>query len=187
MNSDTYIQPPVADIETERHLIGILLCYGDLVADAMDTLTQDSFYDSRCREVWRLIAETASNGERVDILTVSARLMKTRGATITPVDIAELSGLCYSSVNFGSLVRRLHELEIRRKLRTVGLQIQNLSANEYTPIEECLSNSRELIDKATESDKDSVSTLTDALQAVERSLGDRLQGGDRLSYGLQDA
>jgi len=176
MDNNTFSTPAVADTQTERYLIGELLCYGNLVADAMDLLTEESFYDPKCREVWRLIVEAANAGENIDILTVSARLMKTSSATVTPADIAEAASVCYSSVNFHSHVRRLHELELRRKLRLVGIRIQNLSVDELTPIEECLTNSRELIDKATENDKDSVSTLTEALQSVERSLGDRLQG-----------
>lgn len=176
MDNNTFSTPSVADTQTERYLIGELLSYGNLVADAMDALAEESFYDPKCREVWRLIIETANAGEDTDILTVSARLMKTKGATVTPTDIAEMVSLCYSSVNFHSHIQRLHELELRRKLKTIGLQIQALSVNELTPIEECLSSNRELIDKATESDKDSVSTLTETLQAVEKSLDDRLQG-----------
>lgn len=191
MDNKTFCTPAVADIDTERYFIGELLSNGNLVADAMDALTDESFYDPKCREVWQFIVEAVNAGENIDLLTVSARLMQTSGVTVIPADIAEMASLCYSSVNFHSHIQRLHELELRRKLKTIGIQIQNLSVNELTPIDECLSNSRELIDKATESNKDSVSTLTETLQAVEKSLDDRLQGkteiGSPTGFNLLDA
>lgn len=180
MDNNAYSIPTVSDIDTERYLIGELLSYSNLVADAMDALTDESFYDPKCREAWRFIVEATNVGESIDLLSISARLMKTNGASITQTDLIEMMGLCISSVNFHSHLQRLHELELRRKLKTIGLQIQALSINELTPIDECLSRSRELIDKATESNKNSVSTLTDALQSVEKSLDDRMQGKHKI-------
>lgn len=173
---NTYVTPTVADIQTERYLLSEIITYPQLIPDAMDVLSEESYYDPKCREVWRLIAEATNSGETADLLTVTAHLLKAPHATVTPAELAELSSLCYSSVNFHVHCQRLKELELRRKLKTIGIQIQALSVNELTPIDECLANSRELIDQATEGSKESIATLSETLQLIEKSLEDRLQG-----------
>lgn len=188
---NTFSTAVVADTQTEVNVIGTLLCYGNLVPDAMDILTEESFYDPKYREAWKIIKATANAGEAVDLLSVSERVMKTSGLTINPADLSEMSATCYTSASFQSHIQRLHELELRRKLKAIGIQIQKLSMDEYTPVEECLNNCRELIDHATENSKDSTFTLADTLTVVEKSLIDRLQGkqetGSHTGFSMLDS
>jgi replicative DNA helicase len=187
-NFANYATVSVADTECERYVIGTALNYGNYMYEAMETLTDDSFTDARCRECWSLMVSLANDGETIDIVTVTAKTMQT-GSRITAADVAEMSDKVLSST-FTDNVGRLHELELRRRLKTVGIRIQQLSLNELTPVDEALTKSRELIDNSMNDEKSHVLTLTDTLASFNQSLKDRLSGktkaGTRTGFARLD-
>jgi len=174
MGNNTYLTQSVADTECERYVIGTILNYGNYIHEAMETLDGGSFTDNIYRECWLLMVSLVNDGTEIDIMTVTAKAMQT-GSNITAADVAEVSNN-YLASTFTANISRLKELELRRKLKTVGLEIQQLSSNELTPVDEALTKARELIDSSMNDEKSSVVTLSDTLTRFEKSLNDRLSG-----------
>jgi replicative DNA helicase len=169
-----YATKCVADTECESYVIGTILNYGNYMYDAMEILTDESFTDFKCRECWHLMVSIANKGEQINIVTLTAKILQT-GTRVSPVDVTDLSGHSISS-SFTDNVNRLHDLESRRKLKAVGMQIQQLSIDELTPVEEVLTKSRELIDNSINNSENRVLTLTDTIKSLKQSVDDRLSG-----------
>lgn len=173
-NNLTYSTLSVSDTECERYVIGTILSYGNFMYEAIEVLSEESFMDSKCRECWRFMVSLSNDGEQIDILTVSKKVLQ-KGSIVTPSDIAELSGHTISS-SFNDNINRLHNLELRRRLKAIGIQIQQLSMNELSPIDETLSKSRELIDESMNNEKTNFLMLSDTLKIFNQSLKERING-----------
>lgn len=164
-----------ADPSCECRVIGTLLTYGNYVHEVQDLFTEDTFTDSRCRRVWRYITEVAAGGDPVEITTVTTRMMQDRDRQLTPADLSELMAETVIG-DWQESTRRLHNLEVRRRMKNVGLEIQALSTDETTPLDEVLNRSRDVVQRAMENGQEATQTLSQALQAVKRDMTDRLQG-----------
>lgn len=164
-----------ADTNCERLVIGRLLTYSAFINDVLDIFTDETFTDLRCREVWRYAKEIATAGDQVDIVSVTMKAMSDKKARLTAEDIVEFSNKVILG-DANDSVARLHDLEVRRKLKAVGLQIQALSQDETLPVEEVLNNSREMIEHSIENGREGTQTLALTLQSVEQDINERLQG-----------
>jgi replicative DNA helicase len=164
----------VSSITCEQYVIGTILSYSNFMADAVDMLSDESFTDNKCRECWKIMSSLNNNGIDINIVSVQAESAKTN-SYLTAVDLVDIaSHVILSELN--DYIRRLRELERRRKLKIVGLQIQQLSADELTPIDETLTKARELIDSSMSGEQQHDMKLTDTLVTLSKSINNRLQG-----------
>ena len=77
------------NIEAEQSVVGSMLLDAEAVAIACDSLTQDDFYDRRCRFIFSALAGMYKDGQDNDLITLSERL-KDEGA---PEEIRGLDSL----------------------------------------------------------------------------------------------
>lgn len=163
------------DIECEQLVIGTMLSRSALVHDVQRIFTNETFTDPKLREIYHFIMEVVADGDEVNIATVTSKMMADKRSTFTPSDIVEMA----NHVILGEprdYIERLHALELRRSLRSIGTQFMSLASDETIPIEEVMGKSRQLLDSATEKGAESIVTLTDSLQSVFQSIGNRAKG-----------
>lgn len=154
----------VNDYKEERYVIGCLLSFSNAYTIVFPYLDEDCFYDKKCQEVWKLIDSMSKKCIPVDIISVSAELLK-RNSTISQIDLIEYSDSATTTVNLEYHAKRLKELSTRRKFWIIGQNLIKAGITEGVEISEIqqktMDNFCHVLDKT-----DGFSTLTDALQSL---------------------
>ena len=154
----------VNDYKEERYVIGCLLSFSNAYTIVFPYLDEDCFYDKKCQEVWKLIESMSKKCIPVDLISVSAELIK-RNSTISQIDLVEYSDSATTTVNLEYHAKRLKELSTRRKFWIIGQNLIKAGITEGVEISEIqqktMDNLCHVLDKT-----DGFSTLTDALQSL---------------------
>lgn len=154
----------VNDYKEERYVIGCLLSFSNAYTIVFPYLDEDCFYDKKCQEVWKMIDSMSKKCIPVDLISVSAELLK-RNSTISQIDLVEYSDSATTTVNLEYHAKRLKELSTRRKFWIIGQNLIKAGITEGVEISEIqqktMDNFCHVLDKT-----DGFSTLTDALQSL---------------------
>lgn len=154
----------VNDYKEERYVIGCLLSFSNAYTIVFPYLDEDCFYDKKCQEVWKMIDSMSKKCIPVDLISVSAELIK-RNSTISQIDLVEYSDSATTTVNLEYHAKRLKELSKRRKFWIIGQNLIKAGITEGVEISEIqqktMDNFCHVLDKT-----DGFSTLTDALQSL---------------------
>lgn len=154
----------VNDYKEERYVIGCLLSFSNAYTIVFPYLDEDCFYDKKCQEVWKMIDSMSKKCIPVDLISVSAELLK-RNSTISQIDLVEYSDSATTTVNLEYHAKRLKELSTRRKFWIIGQNLIKAGISEGVEISEIqqktMDNFCHVLDKT-----DGFSTLTDALQSL---------------------
>lgn len=154
----------VNDYKEERYVIGCLLSFNNAYTIVFPYLDEDCFYDKKCQEVWKMIDSMSKKCIPVDLISVSAELLK-RNSTISQIDLIEYSNSATTTVNLEYHAKRLKELSTRRKFWIIGQNLIKAGITEGVEISEIqqktMDNFCHVLDKT-----DGFSTLTDALQSL---------------------
>lgn len=154
----------VNDYKEERYVIGCLLSFSNAYTIVFPYLDEDCFYDKKCQEVWKMIDSMSKKCIPVDLISVSAELIK-RNSTISQIDLVEYSDSATTIVNLEYHAKRLKELSTRRKFWIIGQNLIKAGITEGVEISEIqqktMDNFCHVLDKT-----DGFSTLTDALQSL---------------------
>lgn len=154
----------VNDYKEERYVIGCLLSFSNAYTIVFPYLDEDCFYDKKCQEVWKMIDSMFKKCIPVDLISVSAELIK-RNSTISQIDLVEYSDSATTTVNLEYHAKRLKELSTRRKFWIIGQNLIKAGITEGVEISEIqqktMDNFCHVLDKT-----DGFSTLTDALQSL---------------------
>lgn len=154
----------VNDYKEERYVIGCLLSFSNAYTIVFPYLDEDCFYDKKCQEVWKMIDSMSKKCIPVDLISVSAELLK-RNSTISQIDLIEYSDSATTTVNLEYHAKRLKELSTRRKFWIIGQNLIKAGITEGVEISEIqqktMDNFCHVLDKT-----DGFSTLTDALQSL---------------------
>ena len=154
----------VNDYKEERYVIGCLLSFNNAYTIVFPYLDEDCFYDKKCQEVWKMIDSMSKKCIPVDLISVSAELLK-RNSTISQIDLIEYSDSATTTVNLEYHAKRLKELSTRRKFWLIGQNLIKAGITEGVEISEIqqktMDNFCNVLDKT-----DGFSTLTDALQSL---------------------
>ena len=154
----------VNDYKEERYVIGCLLSFSNAYTIVFPYLDEDCFYDKKCQEVWKMIDSMSKKCIPVDLISVSAELLK-RNSTISQIDLIEYSDSATTTVNLEYHAKRLKELSTRRKFWLIGQNLIKAGITEGVEISEIqqktMDNFCHVLDKT-----DGFSTLTDALQSL---------------------
>lgn len=154
----------VNDYKEERYVIGCLLSFSNAYTIVFPYLDEDCFYDKKCQEVWKMIDSMSKKCIPVDLISVSAELIK-RNSTISQIDLVEYSDSATTTVNLEYHAKRLKELSTRRKFWIIGQNLIKAGISEGVEISEIqqktMDNFCHVLDKT-----DGFSTLTDALQSL---------------------
>ena len=90
MSTDTKNAPLINDIGEEKFVIGCLLMDQTAYTIASQHLTDDCFYDSTCKSIWKAIDMMGKNGIPIDLITVSAELTKKK-ERISAIDLVNIT------------------------------------------------------------------------------------------------
>lgn len=154
----------VNDYKEERYVIGCLLSFSNAYTIVFPYLDEDCFYDKKCQDVWKMIDSMSKKCIPVDLISVSAELLK-RNSTISQIDLIEYSDSATTTVNLEYHAKRLKELSTRRKFWIIGQNLIKAGISEGVEISEIqqktMDNFCHVLDKT-----DGFSTLTDALQSL---------------------
>lgn len=154
----------VNDYKEERYVIGCLLSFSNAYTIVFPYLDEDCFYDKKCQEVWKMIDSMSKKCIPVDLISVSAELIK-RNSTISQIDLVEYSDSATTTFNLEYHAKRLKELSTRRKFWIIGQNLIKAGITESVEISEIqqktMDNFCHVLDKT-----DGFSTLTDALQSL---------------------
>ncbi len=117
------IQPH--DLDAEQAILGAIALDRSALAQALELITTNDFYDSRHRRVFEAMAELVDSNETLDLLTVGNKLEQNGqlNAIGGRGDLAELLTTVASSSNIRQHCRIVHDHAIRRILITDAAEI----------------------------------------------------------------
>lgn len=174
--TDTQVMPQSP--EAEKVVLGTLITDSNILNDVRDILPVDAFYITKNKDIYQCVLDIADRGERVDIITVVNECQKKK-LDVVPFDIAQLQQNYTPIINdhVGILVEKYR----RRKLFEIGAILQSNSYSEVNSINEVLSEVKDKLDGIFSSSRESVSTIKDAIQALDENIEKNLKGGTSLT------
>lgn len=175
-NQSKGFRVPPQSLEAEQALIGSIFLRPEVMHDIIDTISSQSFYNTKHRLVFETIIELFAKSEPVDLLTVSSRLKEkkkfeeTGGMTY----LSELAQSVPSSAHAPHYAQLVQKKYIMRQLLEASEHISHLGHNEEEDIDA-------LLDKAEKRIFDVTNTpSTKRLTALKETLGDAWERLDAL-------
>lgn len=134
----------VHDLECEKSVLSsIIYGTGDL-NDVREIISEDSFYSDSNRDVYKAIISIADAGDKIDLLSVASELKK-KGSPVTAIQLAEM-GTGFTSFELVRDCKRLRELDMRRKMTLIGIDLSKSCSSELEDIGEIMQVVKDKID-----------------------------------------
>lgn len=174
--------------KVEAIVLGKMLTEWGECVEYREQISPDTFYITKHQEIYRAILSVADRGEQVDIMTVLNECMKL-GYKVNPVDMAVLTKDYSPSI--AEHVAILVEKQKRRKFFEIGALLQSNAFSEINDINDVLADVRDRLDNIVSSNRDNVSTIRDAIEAVDKVISKNLTGaceltGDPTGFSVLD-
>lgn len=118
--------PPQA-LEVEQAVLAALIIDANAIVEVSGVLTKEIFYSDKHGKIYDAILEIYSNGDPIDLLTVSQKL-KSKGEFEFVGGVKSLMDICdrvSSGFNIEAHCKILKEKYVKRKLSEVALKIYN--------------------------------------------------------------
>lgn len=177
-------QTLVSDTMAERYVVGSLLMDASVYAVVSQYLDEGCFYDPICNEVWQAIDRVGKESAPIDLMTVSAELIK-KGAKCTIADLINITNGVASSANAEFHAIRLQDLGRRRKLWKVGQKLSQVGLSEEEGIADAHQKAVEGINAIFDKSQ-GVSTLGDAVKSLgelmTRNMSQDVATGTRTGF-----
>ena len=176
-STETGNRPPQAP-EVEEAVIGALMVDSECVFQAVESLSEKSFYDPKLRLVFRAVGELFRSRSAVDIMTVSEQLREDGSLEDVggPAKLAALTASVGSAANFEYYVRILQQKTIQRDLIEAGYGILRKAFDETYDVDKLINEAQsEVYDAVQGNMRSAYVNLGDALN---RAL-DRIQRSQR--------
>lgn len=199
---DNGLKPPQA-VEIEKAVLGALMIEPNCVADVVELLTPECFYNESNKKIFTAIKSMASRHAAIDIYTV-ATLLEGKG------ELEEVGGESYlaeltlsvgAATNVDFHAKILIEKYIKREMITISYKMQKMAFDEEFSVEELLDNTQEMIftlaDKSAKRETQVIQdVISMALSDLEK-MQDRADGLsgvpsgyigiDKVTFGWQPA
>lgn len=134
----------VHDLECEKSVLSsIIFGTGDL-NEIREIISEDCFYSTKNREVYKSIISVSDAGDKVDLLSVASELKK-EGSLVTAIQLAEM-GTGFTSYELVRDCKRLRELDMRRKMTLIGIDLSKSCSNELEDVGEIMQSVKDKID-----------------------------------------
>ena len=134
----------VSDLDCEKSVLSSIVYGSSDINEVREILSEDCFYSNRYKSIYKAIVDVADSGDKVDLLSVAANLKK-QGSDITAVDLAEMA-TSFTSYETHRDVRRLRELDMRRKLMMIGAELSTSCSQEVSDIGEIMQSTKDKIE-----------------------------------------
>ncbi|WP_368110056.1 replicative DNA helicase [Bacteroides salyersiae] len=166
------------DEDSEKLVLGTIITERDALEEVRELLSEESFYNSFHKQVYKAILQVSSSGERPDIITVKNKLVA-NGVNFSIVEYMKIASNC--TFDLHQYAARLHDLAIRRKFYTIG---QYLISNSYSESEDILDVTNSVSDELAslfKSTSTTVTTINEGLENVYGMINNNLSGNKPLT------
>jgi replicative DNA helicase len=123
-------------IDIEEAVLGAILLDKDAILEVIDIVSEDSFYKTEHKKIYKSILELNNNSETIDIITVAQRLKKNGDLERVggAFGITQITDRVASSANIESHARILKQKEISRSLIKLGSEILESAYDETVDV-----------------------------------------------------
>jgi replicative DNA helicase len=131
---------PPQNLEAEQSVLGAVLLDNAAMARAMELLSEDDFYRTAHRKIFRAMLELSEAGEVIDQITLTER-MKTKGELESVGGAAYLAELVHavpSSANVRYHCKIVHDKALLRGLINTSTEVITRGYEASAPVEELL-------------------------------------------------
>lgn len=159
---ETIILPHDNDLESI--VLGTIISNKNGYNEVREILTDDCFYNSFHKEIFKLFKELELSGNGVDIILLSSEYHKRNNKIIVSelMDLSELS----EYVRVYAHACRLLDLQMRRSLIMLGYTIQQKAQQGCEDIADIISLANESVSGLYRSSENTVFTIQDAIKGV---------------------
>ena len=119
-----YIKIP-RDTDAESAVLGSILLRPNSMAEVLDILSPESFYQPSNAEVYEVMTRLFKKGEPIDMITVSAEAKKDPNTTITKSHIATLTSEVMTSSHILSYAKNVADKYQRRVMMQVAEDLRD--------------------------------------------------------------
>lgn len=162
MNTDTLLR--VSDADCEKSVLSSIIYGSGELNEVRELLSEDCFYNDRNKQVYRAIVSVADNGDKIDLLSVIAELKK-QNSSINAIELAEM-GTSFTSYELSRDCKRLRELDMRRKLWIVGMELSSSCTTEMGDVGEIMQQTKDKLEGIFCNVDTGVSTLRDVIRRL---------------------
>ncbi len=170
------IRVPPNNLEAEMALLGSIMLRPDAIYEVMDTISPESFYFEKHRNIYEAMLDLFAKREPIDILSLSSRLKEKNllervGGTSL---LTELTTTVPSSANIKHYAEIVRKKFMMRELINASEHISHLGFNEAGELEEILDQAeKKIFDitqhfSATENFKDLTPLLKEAFERFDK-------------------
>jgi replicative DNA helicase len=117
--------------------------------DLIDTIKDEMFQNSSCKEVFISVKTLKQNGEHVDLLSVVKNLSERKRLEYIggAVFVSQLGDFYTNYDQFRHRILLMHENHFRKRISTIASEMQNMALNESLDVFNVISQSVTLIDE----------------------------------------
>lgn len=160
--------------EAEKLVLGTILADGlSKLNDVRELLPVDAFYNEQYKDIYRAILSLADKGDKVDFVTVMGECPKL-GIKIQPSEIALLGMNYAATIEEHAII--INEKYKRRQFFEIGALLQSNAFSEVNGINDVLGEVKEKLDGVFTISSDSVFTLRDAIEGVNKIISRNMCG-----------
>lgn len=160
---------PIHNCDIEESVLATLMTSPELLADALEILDPDCFYDLRNREIFISVQTLYSNGQCPDMMLVTSDLAKRE----TGIGATDVTKLCLESEKFYDLHPHcllLKDYSLRRDLWETGYRLMMKASNETYPLSAVHQEAKEKIDGLYESAEVEFKTLEATYKEIQEQV-----------------
>lgn len=200
MENKPLLKLPPQSLELEEQVLGSLIVESQYLNEVIDILTENTFYKSEHKTIFKSILDLKSNSQNIDLLTITENLKK-RGALQNCGGIEYIMNLSTQSTSSANIVyhsRILKQKELQRSIIEIGSKMVNNGYSDLNDPFEIIDNSStnlyELISSSLGKDFVSFNSLVfDRIKKYNEGLKEGITGVasglnelDQLTNGFQN-
>ncbi len=159
------LKVPPQDIGAEQALLGSIMLKAESIHDILDIITDEAFYSSKHRIIFRAMLELHENNEPIDVVTITSILKSKKNLEQIGGSsyLAELIGTVASAANIGHYAQTVTKKAALRKLIESADNILELGYDESEDIDTVFDKAEQLIFNLGSYSKKTYVVLKDAL------------------------
>ncbi|KKU09300.1 MAG: replicative DNA helicase [Candidatus Woesebacteria bacterium GW2011_GWB1_45_5] len=177
------VRVPPHSQEAEESVLGAMLLDKDAVIAVAEFLLPEDFYDERLREVYEACLNLYEDRTPIDVLTVTEKLKKQKGAKVASSFLAELTNKVPTAAHVEHYGRIVKDTSTKRALMSAAGRLVDISMDEGITASEVLdkaesevfSLSQKNSSKSFTSVKDTLAESFDRLDELHKS-GEGIRG-----------
>lgn len=158
--------------------------------DLIDTIKDEMFQNSSCKEVFVSVKTLKQNGEHVDLLSVVKNLSERKKLSHVggAVFVSELGGFYTNYDQFRHRILLMHENHFRKRISVIASEMQNMALNESLDVFNVISQSVILIDELNSNtdirkERSKKEVLEETISDIEKR---KLTGMSGISSGIPE-